>query len=561
MRLNSAEIQSQSKRLFVQESRPPLDLTDVEKTLTSIGTGLGEAKGQFAKAEKDYANAGVAARGMLTNLTKATGQTDALSFKEPGDMKSLRDEGKALSAMSVQIDRDMNAGNYQEAADLLQQFNQRTEIFKAKSEGMAAAAEMVKGFFREIREVNQYLGGMGNAVDMGEVAKKGARSSAEIAKGYERYPAIEKVKFSVKATFAQETLINLVEAKAIEPEQGLDWAMALKLAKDQVFAAGPSQLGDRLKVSASRPQETISLAANEAADLYLFDFLSSKVETAPGTIGAIAQIGYGLAKSANIVGKAAGVGLAATFPVSSLIAIGTSFSVDQTLQAVGYNDDLSGFGGMVAGATTGIAVGNFTRVALLERAWAMRIGATNSVGQLSRDFFDGAQDTFLWTLRTIESEAGHVATSGAIQKMPAVAKFWSSGKNLFQRIIGRKGVSASVRQLEFDFVSQMPHTRGESGAVIGRGRSIKMYFESGHSGVGEYRLGWIDVQDSLGIEANKIINIYRLNRVTKMGLSVKDVSPSVEMRGYYLNAERIHLQRIDWFRRGGMWRPRGKLDL
>jgi hypothetical protein len=414
MQLKNAEIQSNDKRLFVQESKPVIDLNQVEKKLTTVAVGLGEAQGQFTKAERDYSNAAIASGILLTNLAKATGQTDVAQFQESDDLKSLRVEAQSLKVLSAKVGENMEAGNYQAVADALPDLTVRAEVFEARTETVAVQAEMTKGFFREIRNLTTDLGNVSKVVDVGDMAGKNPLAFEKVAQGYERFPAPEKKEFADTATHAQKTLVTLVEAGAVDAERALDWALSLKIAKDKVLAAGPSQLGDRIAVAAAHPQATLKEASSEAADLYVFNRLSGYAETSPKTMEVVGHVGSFVSKGANLLGKVAALGLVVAFPVTSAVGIGTSVGVDKGLQAAGVNDDLSGFVGIVAGATAGGLAANGSRVATIEKAWANRIGANKSVGQAVQDFKAGFKDSLQWTQRTAKSEAGHIYIGSAI---------------------------------------------------------------------------------------------------------------------------------------------------
>jgi cytochrome c556 len=408
MQLNSVEIQSKDKHLFIQESKPPVDINQVENQLKSVGVGLGEAQSQFTKVHRDFSNTAVASQILLTNVAKATGQTDVAVFQEPNDLQSLRTEAHSLEALSAKVTQDMAAGNYQEVADVLPDMTVRTEVFKARTDALSTQAEMTKGFFKDVRNLTTDLGTVSQVVDVGDLAGKTPLPMDAVAKGYKRFPAPEKQAFADTATHAQETLVKLTEAGVLDPERALDWAMSLKIAKDKVLGAGPSQLGDRISVAARHPQATIKEATSEAADLYVFNRLSGYAETSPKTMEVVGHAGSFVSKGANLLGKVAALGLVVAFPVTSAVGIGTSVGVDKGLQAVDVNDDLSGFVGIVAGSAAGGLAANGSRVATIEKAWANRIGANKGVAQAVQDFKAGFKDSLQWTQRTVKSEAGHV---------------------------------------------------------------------------------------------------------------------------------------------------------
>ena len=105
-------------------------------------------------------------------------------------------------------------------------------------------------------------------------------------------------------------------------------------------------------------------------------------------------------------------------------------------------------------------------------------------------------------------------------------------------------------QLAFDFMNE-PALSGEtSGLVIGRTSALNDYIYS----PGEYRLNWMDVEDSLGFDANKSVNIDLLQNVIDNGLPIKDISPD-DFNGPYLEAERGLLNQSGWSYSDGFWSP------
>jgi hypothetical protein len=409
MNLKSAEVQSKDKRLFVQESKLAIDLNQVEKKLTGVGGSLAEAQGQFTKADRDFSNGAVASRSLLTNLARATGQTDVAVFQEPADLKSLRQEGQSLAALSSQATENMKVGNYQEVAEALGDLTVRTEVFKARSETLAVQAEMTKGFFKEIRNLTNDLSAVNQVVDVNDLAGKPITVEAA-AKGYEWFPAPEKKVFADRASHAQETLVTLVEAGAVDADRALDWALSLKIAKDKVLGAGPNKMSDRISVAASHPQATLKEASSEAADFYVFNTLSEYAETSPKTMMAVSYVGLGAGKVASALGTAAGVGLMVLFPVSSLSGFAAGHAANHGLQAAGVNEDLAGFMGIVSGTLVG------GRVAKLEAAWAARTGANQGIAPAVQKFKAEFKETMQGTQRMTQSEAGHVLVGRPVAK-------------------------------------------------------------------------------------------------------------------------------------------------
>jgi hypothetical protein len=350
----------------------------------------------------------VASRSLLTNLARATGQTDVAVFQEPSDLKSLRQEGQSLAALSNQVTENMKAGNYQEVAEALPDLTVRTEVFKARSETLAIQAEITKGFFKEIRSLTTDLSAVNKVVDVGDLAGKPLRMEAA-AKGYEWFPAPEKKVFADRASLAQETLVTLVEAGAVDADRALDWALSLKIAKDKVLGAGPNKMSDRISVAAAHPQATLKEASSEAADFYVFNTLSEYAETSPKTMMAMGYVGIGVAKGANALGKAACVGLMVVFPVSSVSGFAAGFVVDQSLQAGGVNEDLAGFMGIATGMLVGGRVATSQQVTTLETAWAARMGANEGIGPAVQGFKAGFKEIMQGTQKVAQSEAGHVS--------------------------------------------------------------------------------------------------------------------------------------------------------
>jgi hypothetical protein len=103
--------------------------------------------------------------------------------------------------------------------------------------------------------------------------------------------------------------------------------------------------------------------------------------------------------------------------------------------------------------------------------------------------------------------------------------------------------------LEFEF---MKDYTPNSGAALGRGRDLDRF----KLPTGEYRLGWFDVRDTLGDQANWAINEAKLRDVMKLNLPIRDVS-GVLARGPYLDRERALLRAAGWLRRGDRWLPPG----
>ncbi|MBK8574602.1 MAG: hypothetical protein IPN90_02605 [Elusimicrobia bacterium] len=257
---------------------------------------------------------------------------------------------------------------------------------------------------------------MSQVVDVGDLAGKKPLTMEAVAKGYEWFPAPEKKVFAETATHAQETLVKLVEAGAVDPERALDWALSLKIAKDKVLGAGPSKLGDRIAVAAAHPQATLKEASSEAADFYVFNTLSKYAETSPKTMEAVGHVGLVVSKGANALGKAAGIGLMVSFPISSAAGIATGVTVDHSLQAAGVNQDLSEFMGTMAGALVVGRVAQGAKVSAIEKAWTSRTGASTDVGQAVQEFKAGFKGIMQWTKNVAQSEAGHVFVGPPVTK-------------------------------------------------------------------------------------------------------------------------------------------------
>jgi hypothetical protein len=97
-----------------------------------------------------------------------------------------------------------------------------------------------------------------------------------------------------------------------------------------------------------------------------------------------------------------------------------------------------------------------------------------------------------------------------------------------------------------------PALSGEtSGLVIGRGADLS---KSGALATGEYRLGWMSVQNSLGMEAEANVNLYKLGQIMEQGLPIRDASIG-NIGGFYTNLERGMLYQSDWNLFGDYWVP------
>jgi len=412
MRLNSAVLEQGEKRLFIQESKPPLNLSEIEKKISDSGDILASAMDQHAKAEKNYSHAALAARSLLNTITQSTGQTELPGFNNPGELVSLKAEMAKLSVSAKKINADMGSGDYQSAADALSTFLVQAALLNFRAEALAARAEMTKTFFRYVRQLASDLGGLGSVIDMGEIKSNRCPPIDQVANGFGRYPAKEKIGFAKTADSAQKSLLVLAQSGAVDPTQALDWALTIAVAKAKVLAAGPSTFGDRLKLAAKYPQASIKEATSEAADFYVFDKLAEMANSLPRTIEAVGHVGYVVSKGARVLGQASTVGLMVVFPATSLAALSTGYAVDKGLQSLGVNDDLSGFIGMGAGVVVGVSVANTGKISTLETAWARRIGGTNSVAQVWIDLRNGLRNSFSWSGNAAQGQAGHLYIGG-----------------------------------------------------------------------------------------------------------------------------------------------------
>jgi len=107
-------------------------------------------------------------------------------------------------------------------------------------------------------------------------------------------------------------------------------------------------------------------------------------------------------------------------------------------------------------------------------------------------------------------------------------------------------------QLAFDFMKEPALSGKVSGLVIGRGKALDELPLS----TGEYRLGWFDVEDSLGMGVNQDVNLELLGRAADNRLPIRDISWG-NNDGFYLNAERDLLNNMDWYysENTGYWYP------
>jgi hypothetical protein len=78
--------------------------------------------------------------------------------------------------------------------------------------------------------------------------------------------------------------------------------------------------------------------------------------------------------------------------------------------------------------------------------------------------------------------------------------------------------------------------------VIGRGKALEKWkFKEN-----QYQFEWNSVQDQLGMEAEKRINMQLLRDAMDTGNPILDISAQSETGGFYLNAEREYLTNRGW---------------
>jgi RHS repeat-associated protein len=124
---------------------------------------------------------------------------------------------------------------------------------------------------------------------------------------------------------------------------------------------------------------------------------------------------------------------------------------------------------------------------------------------------------------------------------------FKGGTTLVGRLVTKSPQAA--KQLEFAFAEQIDRT---SGLVIGRGADLA---KPGALAEGEYKLTWLSVKESAGMEGEWAINQERLLDVMKLNKPIGDGSSLLDKGGFFLNRERGLLQSSGWTYQSGSWIP------
>jgi RHS repeat-associated protein len=145
---------------------------------------------------------------------------------------------------------------------------------------------------------------------------------------------------------------------------------------------------------------------------------------------------------------------------------------------------------------------------------------------------------------------GDFAAAGrAVHSVAQVSRFTHTAAPIISAARVEVSVARGATQLEFSFAKQLDQT---SGLVIGRGADLA---KPGALAVGEYKLGWMSVQKTSGMEAEWAINQGKLQNAMNLNKPIRDASPLSDIDGFYLNRERGFLQSSGWNYQNGYWLP------
>lgn len=372
MRLTSAVLEQGNKRLFVQESKPPMDVQQLTKEIDSIGRQSGTSLKQLDSLSQSLDNRSLASTVLFNNLAQQTGGQDRIAFNFSNDYQALKKDSRAAQQQLANIQQAVEQEDFDRVSP--EQVAEVGEKVKSLSSQVAALTEQSNSIANFQRGLSGMTAGLRDlaigGADVRTIQGAEKLSEEELNRRTVLYFPEEKAEIQKQTDNALTALQAMVANGQMSPDMAGITALELLTIRDNAFAAKPNNV---MAQAVNASYDAGAGLVDRAVDVMYFNQLNALAEMFPKTGEAVGTYMLVSFKGARTVSQAVGVGgliyFGATAAASTGAMLATAYGVAKVAEKFGVDEAPA----EVLGFMAAIGIGSFKPAQSGFQKWDVRI--------------------------------------------------------------------------------------------------------------------------------------------------------------------------------------------
>ncbi|MBK7207959.1 MAG: hypothetical protein IPH91_06745 [Elusimicrobia bacterium] len=405
MRLNSAVLEQGNKRLFVQESKPPLDIQEITQKTNAIDNQSEGLTDHIGKMSQSLENRSLASSVLFNNLAQQTGSESRISFGFSDGYKALKAEVKAADQQLAKIQTALKNGDYTHISpDQVDRLGEKMNSLSTMAETLTEQTEPVADFQKALSGMTAGLKDI--TLSGGDIrTMQGAEriTDDELNRRTALYFPEEKAKIKAEAEKAIYSLQSMVMAGQMTPDQAAIATLEILTMRDKVYAAKPNNVvSEGINASFDVGKGLV----DRSVDFMYFNQLNYLAEKFPKAGEAFGTYMLASAQGAKIFSQAVGVGGLVYFGFTATVSTGamllTAYGVAKVAEKMGVDEAPANLMGFLA--SIGLA-----KVLPLQKA---DVSFREFVKSRAARFSTGLREAVSSHFESMKSESGRIYIGG-----------------------------------------------------------------------------------------------------------------------------------------------------
>lgn len=358
MRLNSALLEQGDKRIFIQESKPPLDIKQLSAQTSAIGKQAEANSNQLGRLSQSVENRSLTSSVLFNNLAQQTGLEERIAFSFSNEYAVLKKEAKAAEQQLAQTQAALTGEDYNRInPEEIARFGEKVNSLSTQIAALEEQARPITDFQRAMSGMTAGLKDLSlRGADVRTMQGAEKITEAELNRRTALYFPKEKAKIKEQADAAINSLQSMVVAGQMSADQAAIMTLELLTMRDNAYAAKPNNvLAQAINASFNAGAGLV----NRAADLVYFDqltYLAEKFPMAGEAFGTYMLVSWKGAKTASeVVGVGGLIYFGITAAASTAAMLGTAYGVAKVAEKLGVDEAPA----EILGFLTSIGLGSF----------------------------------------------------------------------------------------------------------------------------------------------------------------------------------------------------------
>ena len=338
MRLNSALLEHGDKRLFIQESKPPLDIKQLSAQTDAIGKEAEANTNQLGQLSRSVENRSLASSVLFNNLAQQTGVDERITFSFSNEYAAMKKEASAFAQQLAQTQAALKSEDYSQInPEEITRLGERVNSLSTQITALTEQARPITDFERALSGMTAGLKDLSlRGGDVRTMQGADKITDNELNRRTALYFPEEKAKIKEQTDAAINSLQSMVVVGQMSADQAAIMTLELLTMRDNAYAAKPNNV---LVQAINASFNAGAGLVNRAADLVYFDqltYLAEKFPQAGEAFGTYMLVSF---KGAKTFSQVAGVGGLIYFGVTAAVSTGamlaTAYAVAKVAEKLG----------------------------------------------------------------------------------------------------------------------------------------------------------------------------------------------------------------------------------